>query len=151
MQEALALLAYIRLSWKRLPEANTSFFALANNFSQVQHMWVRPGAYSRGEYLKGGSLRVAPDLLANIRLGWKSLPEANTSLFCLGLQFQFKCKIWHFKGGSLREAPALLANIRLSWKRLPEANNSFFALANNFSLFQHVRVRPGAYPRGEST
>jgi hypothetical protein len=40
---------------------------------------VRPGAYSRGEHIKGSSLKGR--LLAlptNIRLGWKGLPGTNT-------------------------------------------------------------------------
>jgi len=39
---------------------------------------VRPGAHPRVEYLKGASLRQAPALPANIRLGWESLPGTNT-------------------------------------------------------------------------
>jgi hypothetical protein len=41
---------------------------------QVLYLWVRPGAYPRVEHPKGASLGA---LLANIRLGWKGLPETN--------------------------------------------------------------------------
>jgi hypothetical protein len=38
---------------------------------------VRPGAYPRVEHLKFASLRLAPALLANIRLHGKGLPRTN--------------------------------------------------------------------------
>jgi len=41
-------------------------------------LWVRPGAYPRVEHLKGASLKWAPGLTANIRLGLKGLPGTNT-------------------------------------------------------------------------
>jgi hypothetical protein len=34
-------------------------------------------AYSRVEHLKGASLGLAPDLPANMGLGWKGLPGTN--------------------------------------------------------------------------
>ncbi len=46
--------------------------------SLIQCLWVRLGAYHRVENLKGVSLRWAPALPANIRLGWKGFPGANT-------------------------------------------------------------------------
>ena len=41
-------------------------------------MLVRPRDYPRVEHLKGVSLGSALALVANIRLGWKGLPETNT-------------------------------------------------------------------------
>jgi hypothetical protein len=40
-----------------------------------------PEAYPKVERLKGASLGEAPALSANIRLGWKSSPVANTSAY----------------------------------------------------------------------
>jgi len=42
-------------------------------------MWGRLGAYPIVEHLKNASLEQAPDLPANIRLGWKRLPRKRTS------------------------------------------------------------------------
>jgi hypothetical protein len=39
---------------------------------------MRPGTYPRVELLKNASLRQAPALPVNIRLGWKGLPETTT-------------------------------------------------------------------------
>ncbi len=39
----------------------------------------KPGAYSRVEHFEIALLRYAPALLANIKLGWKGLPETDTS------------------------------------------------------------------------
>jgi hypothetical protein len=48
--------------------------SFAGLYSLVYFLWVRQGAYTRGEHLKGASLT----LHANIRLGWKCLPGINT-------------------------------------------------------------------------
>ncbi len=47
---------------------------------QPSLMFALEGAYPRVEHLKGASLRQAPALTANIRLGWKGLAGTNTSL-----------------------------------------------------------------------
>jgi hypothetical protein len=44
---------------------------------------VRRGAYPTVEHLKDPSLRYALALSANIRLGWKSLPETNTLIITI--------------------------------------------------------------------
>ncbi len=50
--------------------------------SQVYYLWVRLGAHSRVEHLKGASLeQAAPALLANNRLEKKGLPGTNTLAF----------------------------------------------------------------------
>jgi hypothetical protein len=46
--------------------------------SSLVCLWVRPRAYLRLENLKGALLWLAPALRANIKLGWKGLPGANT-------------------------------------------------------------------------
>jgi hypothetical protein len=40
--------------------------------------YLRPGANPRVEHMKGASLGLTLALPANIRLGWKGLPGANT-------------------------------------------------------------------------
>jgi hypothetical protein len=44
-------------------------------------LWIRQGAYSRFEDLKGASLWLAPALSTIIRLGWKDLPTTNTLVY----------------------------------------------------------------------
>jgi hypothetical protein len=48
---------------------------------QPSLMFVLEGAYPRVEHLKGASLRQAPALTANIRLGWKGLAGTNTRAY----------------------------------------------------------------------
>jgi hypothetical protein len=48
-----------------------AYLSLESLSSLVQCLWVRPGAYTRVEYLKGASLGSAPALPANIILVWK--------------------------------------------------------------------------------
>jgi hypothetical protein len=43
-----------------------------------QRIWVRQGAYTRVENLKGALLRLVQALHAIIRLTWKGSPETNT-------------------------------------------------------------------------
>jgi hypothetical protein len=56
-------------------------FSAASLSFLVKCLWVRPGAYQRVEHLENASLRYAPALLANIRLGWKGLAGINTLVF----------------------------------------------------------------------
>jgi len=60
---------------------NLKYLFLVGFASLVKRLCVRPGAYSRVEHLKVASLRCALALLANIRLGLKSLSGTNTNLF----------------------------------------------------------------------
>jgi len=49
-------------------------------------MWVRPGAYSIVECLKGVSLGWAEALHMHIEIGWKSPPGTNTLAYLAHLK-----------------------------------------------------------------
>jgi hypothetical protein len=69
-------------------------------------LWVRQGAYTRVEHLKGPSFRSALALFANIRLGWKGLPGTNT-LAHYEKSVNYGCKKFY------RIAPGFFAQARL--------------------------------------
>jgi hypothetical protein len=45
------------------------YLSLIGLSSIINHLWVRPGAYPRVEYLKSASLGQAPAFAINIKLG----------------------------------------------------------------------------------
>jgi hypothetical protein len=69
--------------------------SLASFSSLVQCLWARPRTYPRVEHLKDASLRLAPALPANIRLGWKAARDQHSSLLGKSVNYNRKkfCRI----------------------------------------------------------
>jgi hypothetical protein len=89
------------------------------------YLWVRPGAYPRTEHLKdasGASLKLAPALPENIRLGRKSLLGTNNLAYwdhsvsydenkVLRIRFQIDKKLWQILGFTVQLLQARLKGL----------------------------------------
>jgi hypothetical protein len=68
-------------------------------------LWIRPGAYPRGEQLKGVSLGQAVALLANIKIGWKGLPGTSNLAHYEHLQTMPVKKSQHLARAEILQKP----------------------------------------------